>query len=794
MIKNYLKIALRNLYRNKAYTSINVWGLALGLTCGILIFSLVKYHLSFDNFHANSNRIYRFVTEQHRDEISYRPNVPNPFGKVFRDDYTFGEKVARIATFGPEMITIQSGNKIYKYKEENGVAFTESEFFDIFNYTLLHGNKKTALVEPNTAILTEKMARKYFGKENPINKTFRVDNRIDFKITGVLKDLPKNTDRKTEIYLSYASLKAYNEWYASDDSWGGLSSPMQCFVLLRPNISPRQVEMVLPAYVKKYRPTNKNVHHYKLQPLADIHFNAKYDGVMEKKNLWVLSFIGVFLIITACVNFINLATAQAFKRSKEVGVRKVLGSLRGQLFWQFIAETGLITVIATGMAIGLSLLTLPYVNEWFSSQMDLNFVSDWRLWIFISLLALLVTFFAGSYPGIILSGFKPILALKSKITQSNAGAFNTRRGLIITQFAISQLLVIGMIVIVLQMRYAKQSDLGFRKDGIVMVPVGSDAESTTRNTLKNRLLQINGVKNVSLCYAAPAGQNNWHTSIKYDNRAEEEPFRVNHKAADDQYLSTFELKLIAGRNLLPSDTTKEFLVNETLARKLNASPQELLGKKLTVSGKSGPIVGIVKDFHDQSFHEDINAVCLTTHQQNYDSYAIKIDLVNVTTTLSAIEKIWSDMHPDHIYEHQFLDEHIASFYETEELMLNLIQAFSLIAIFIGCLGLYGLISFMAVQKTKEIGIRKVLGGSVSHILWIFGKEFSRLILIAFFVAAPIAWWLMNNWLQDYKFRIPISPWIFILSISISIIIAAVTVGYISVRAAIANPIKSLRTE
>ena len=792
MIKNYLKIAWRNLQRNQTYSFINVLGLALGLTCGILIFSLVKYHVSFDNFHANSDRIYRMVTEQHRDEVTYRPSVPNPLGKAFRNDYTFGEKVARIATFGQQLITIQNGGETSRYKD--GVAFTESQFFDIFNYPLLHGNKKTVLEEPNTAILTERMAKKYFGNENPINKTFKLDNNIDFRVTGVLKNLPKNTDRKTEIYLSYLSLKTYNEWYASDDSWGGLSTPMQCFVLLRRNVDPRQVEMVLPAYVKKYRPTNKNVHHYKLQLLADIHFNADYDGTMTKRNLWVLSCIGLFLIITACVNFINLATAQALKRSKEVGVRKVLGSLRGQLFWQFIAETGLITVIATAIAIPLSLLTMPYVNDWFNSQMGLDFSSDWRLWIFIALLVLVVTFFAGSYPGIILSGFTPILALRSKIMQNNSGGFNTRRALIVTQFAISQILMIGMIVIAMQMRYAKQSELGFDKGAIVMIPVASDS-SITMNTLKNRLSQIRGVEKVSLCYAAPSSDNDWSTSLRYDNRAEEEPFKISHKSIDDQYLSTFGLKLLVGRNILPSDTVKEFLVNETLVRKLNLkSPEGLLGKKIKIASMNAPVVGVVRDFHDQSFHSSINAVAMSSYKENYETYAVKIDLANVKTTLTEIEKTWSDMHPDQIYEHQFLDEHIAAFYETEDLMLNLIQVFSLIAIFIGCLGLYGLVSFMAAQKTKEIGIRKVLGGTVAHILWIFGRELFILLLVAFLIAAPVAWWVMNNWLQDFEFRIPVSPWIFILSILISIIVAAGTVGYRSIRAATVNPIKSLRVE
>lgn len=794
MIKNYLLIALRNLRRNRAYTLINVMGLALGITCGILIFTLVKYHLSFDNFHANSNRIYRIVTEQHRDNVSYTSSVPSPLGKAIRNDYTFCEKIARIATFNDALISIKTTTDTKRFKESEGVAFTESEYFDIFNYPLLQGSKKTALTEPNTAIITEKIAKKYFGSQNALNQIFSLDNKIDFKVTGVLKDLPKNSDQKCEIYVSYNTLKQYNDWLASDDAWGGIQSAMQCFARLRPTISPAQVEKVLPAYVKKYRPTSKNVHYYKFQPLADIHFNAQYGGVMEKRNLWVLSFIGLFLILTACVNFINLATAQALNRSKEVGVRKVLGGLRGQLFWQFLTETGLITALAVVFAIVLSWLLLPYVNDLFKSQMAINLLSDWQLSLFIPLLALVVTFFAGSYPGLILSGFQPVQALKSKLSQRNIGGFNTRRALIVTQFAISQVLIIGMIVIASQMQYAKQSDLGFNKDAVVMIPIASSKQDP--KTVKTQLQQIAGVENVSLCYSAPSSSNNWNTSPKYDNRLEEEAFRISIKAGDEAFVKTFGLKIVAGRNLFPSDTVKEFLVNETLAKKLNLrSSEELLGKNLTINGNiKGEIVGVVKDFHDQSFHEDINAVCIPAWKDGYNEYAIKINLSHVPATLAAIEKTWSQLYPDQIYSYQFLDEHIATFYETEDLMLKLIQAFSFIAIFIGCLGLYGLVSFMAAQKTKEIGIRKVLGGSVIHILWIFGKEFSRLILLAFLIAAPVAWWLMNTWLQDFKFRIEISAWIFVLAILVTFVIASLTVGYQSAKAALMNPVKSLRTE
>ncbi|MBC3791814.1 ABC transporter permease [Spirosoma utsteinense] len=797
MLLNYIKISFRNLVRNKAYTAINVLGLALGMSCGILIFTLVTHHLSFDNFHPNRDRIYRFVTEQKRETTSYASSVPSPLGKAFRNDYTFGENVARIFTATDILITVKDGRDLRKFKEEEGVAFAESAFFDLFNFPFLAGDPGTALTEPNTAILTERMARKYFGTANPINKTLRVDNKIDLRITGVLKDLPANTDRQTEIFISYVTLKQFNEWLASDDAWGGMTSGMQCFVRLRPGVSPEQVERVLPAYVEKYRPNSKNVHHYHLQALADIHFNAQYGGVMTKTNLWVLALIGLFLIITACVNFINLATAQAINRAKEVGVRKALGSLRGQLFWQFIAETGLITVVAMLLAVLGSQLALPFVNDWFQSGMRIDFLANWQLTAFTGLLVVVVTFFSGSYPGLILARFQPVVALKGKLSQQSIGGFNTRRTLIVTQFAISQMLIIGVIIIASQMRFAQQSDLGFDKEAVVMVPIASESKLQTQHTIQNRFSRLAGVKRVALCQAAPASDNNWNTSPRYDNRSEDESFSINVRAADDQYTSLFGLQLVAGRNIYPADTVREFLVNETFAKKLNLNKaQEVIGKVISLNGDrlKGPIVGVVRDFHNLSFHEDISAVCIASATEQYSYYAVKINLANARTTLAGLEKVWTETHPDQIFEYQFLDEQIAEFYETEALMLKLIQAFAAIALFIGCLGLYGLVSFMAAQKTKEIGIRKVLGSSTGQIVWIFVNEFSRLILIAFVVAAPIAWYAMNAWLKNFEYKIDLGIGVFALAILGTFVVAMLTIGYRAVSAALMNPINALRTE
>ena len=793
MLRNYFKIALRNITRSLSYTVINVSGLSLGITCAILIFSIINYHLSFDTFHNNTDRVYRFVTEQHRDQISYVSSVPPAFGLAFRNDYSFGEKVARICTLTEQLVTIGENDNVKKFKED--LAFAEPEFFQIFNFPIVAGQSVNVLSEANTAIISERMAKKYFGSQSPLNKTFRFNNSIDFKIVGVLKDIPDNTDFRSEIYFSYSTIGKYSEWYGKEDAWGGISTEIQSFVRLQPGVTTAEVETVLPAYVKKYRAESKNVHHYKLQPLEDVHFNPQYQGVMSKTNLGVLALVGVFLIITAALNFINLATAQAVNRSKEIGVRKALGSARAQLFWQFTIETSVIVVLSTALAFCIAYAVLPYVNTLFNTRVNLNPLADPTVILFMIALAIGVTVLSGSYPGLILSGFKPVAALKGKLSAQVKGNFNLRRGLITVQFTIAQVLLIGLIVIVYQLDYFKQTDMGFNQEAIIMIPLGS--KDTKTKTLKDQFLQIPNVVNVTQCFAAPASDNHWGTSIKFDNRTEDEAFSVSFKGADEDFIGTFSIKLVTGRNLLPSDTVREFLVNEILVGKLNlSSPEEILGKNISMQGGEwqGPVVGVVRDFHDASLKSAISPAIFTTSHGNYNEYAVKINMAEASTTLAALEKAWTGMYPDQLYEYEFLDQQTAKFYEAEQNMLQSIQVFSFIALFIGCMGLYGLVSFMAIQKTKEIGIRKVLGGSVGHILWIFGKEFFRLIVIAFILAAPLGWWIMSRWLENYEYAFDITWWVFAMEILIISLICFLTIGFRSAKAALTNPVNSLRTE
>lgn len=794
MLSNYFRIARRSVVRNKAFSSINAIGLSLGIACAILIFTLVSYHLSFDTFHTDEDRIYRITTELHQDGISRYPTVPQPIGKAFRNDYSFAESVAMVYSMTESLVSLPSSSDNRRFEEN--VCFAEPEFFDILNFPLAHGNKNTILSEPNTAVITERVAEKFFGDQDPMNQIFRLENKWDFKVTGILEDLPPNTDRRDEIYISYHNLTDYNSWLAGE-SWQGISGGMNCFVRLKPGIYPSDVDDAFPTLSKKYyNERDAEVYQFKLQPLRDIHFNPELGGYVEKKNLLALSLIGVFLVVAACLNFINLATAQALGRSREIGVRKVLGSQRSQLFWQFITETSLITLVALVLAFALATLALPFVNQLLGMQLEINVFRNAHLLTFLPILLLAVIFLSGSYPGLVLAGFQPILALKGKLSQKHVGRFSLRRGLVITQFAISQLLIIGMLVIASQMRYARQADMGFRKDAIVMLPI-PESEKATLGTLKTHLSDIAGVEKVSLCSRAPASPNWASVTVLFDSRAEIENFDITVKAGDDQYVSTFDLQIITGRNIHPSDTVREFLINETAAKMFGINAlEDVIGKRMQIglNNSEGTIVGVVKDFHNKSFHETIDPLCITTSNEWYSSCAVRVNPASLVGTLGAVEAAWKEVFPDHVYEHNFLDEQIARFYELDNIILRLIQAFAGIAIVICCLGLYGLVSFMAAQKTKEVGVRKVLGASVPGVLWMFGKEFTRLLMLAFVIAAPLAWWLMNNWLENFTYRIGIGPGIFILTVAFTFLIAMITVGYEALKAAMANPVDSLRTE
>lgn len=794
MLTNYVKIAWRNLVRNKAYATINVLGLALSLTCGILIFTLVSYHFGVDQYHTNADRIYRVVMETHNEGVGHTPGVYSPLGRVIRDEQTFAEKTARVLSINGAALTVSKAGQTDKYRAD--VAFAESDFFAILDFSRLQGDTQTALNAPNTAVLTERMAQKFFGTANPVGKTVRFDNRMDFTVTGVLQNLPANTDRREEIYLSFANAKQYDDYF-NEQNWANYAGNMQVFTLLKPTASVATAEGALAGIMKKYVTDASNRNNVlKLQPLADIHLNTDYTGRIDKTNLWVLSLIGFLLIVVACVNFINLATAQALKRAKEIGVRKVLGSRPSQLFWQFMAETSLISVLATLLALGIASLTLPLLSQLLQTELSINLFGDLRILLFLLGSAVLVTFLSGAYPGLVLAGFRPVLALSGRLAQRHIGGFPLRRVLVVGQLALSQMLIIGTIVITNQMRYAQQADLGFVKDGVVMMPLPV-RDIAKMSTLKSRFLQLPGVDNVSFCYQPPADFGVNATTVRFGGRAEDEKFLIVTKEADEDYVATFGLQIIAGRNIVHSDTTREFVLNEAALKALNLkSPEEAIGKMLYTSKgrRNGPIVGVMKDFHNESFRQSIPPICIRSDVGSYLSCAVRINTGTARTSLPAMEKIWTETFPEFIYAFQFLDERIAEFYALDALILTLLSVFALIAIFIGCLGLFGLVSFMVAQKTKEIGVRKVLGASVPSILWLFGKEFVQLTLIAIVIASPVAWYAMHQWLQNFQYKIDIEWWVFGLAGLLAVVIALLTVSFQSVKAALMNPVRSLRSE
>ena len=796
MYKNYFKIGWRTLIRNKQYSLINIAGLAFSLTVCILIFGVIKLHFSFEDFHPRPERIYRIVTELQSNTTSHSGGVPTPLPGLIRGNESFAEQVIRTYAASNVFITVSGDNGQQHYKEPEGVVFAEGDFFDIFNFPLKSGDANSALAHPNSALLTETLAKKYFGEGDPIGKSFLLDGKYELTVRGILKDFPANTDFNSGIYVSFNTFKSYMPWLADEGFWNGISSGMQCYVVLQPHVSPAEAEKALSYYSEKYPIGSDTKAYYSLQPLSDIHYNQVYGGTMDKSLLWILAAIGFFLLVTACVNFVNLATARALRRSKEVGVRKVMGGLRSQLFWQFIFETAMISFVGILIALISAYLLLPVANERFGTEIGMELYLGREFTLFLFGMFIAITLLAGFYPAIVMGSFKPISALKGKSTLQRFGGFNTRRSLIVVQFIIAQVMVISAVVIMGQMRYAMNSDLGFDKEAIVMVKMGNDS-LPLKKALKNELMRIPGVEQVSLCNDAPAAESGWLTNITLGEATNEFDFLTNMKMVDEDYLSTFGLRLVSGRNLIQSDTVREILVNEALLNKLGiTSADEALGMVIKANGGNmkGTVVGIVRDFHGKSFHEQINPAILASALNYYESYAIKINLQDSKNILEQIGSVWKENYSGMPFEYEYLDDRIARFYKTEATILAAVQLFSGIAIFIGSMGLYGMISFMVVQKTKEVGIRKVMGSSSYQIVWIFGKEFARLIVLAFLLAAPLGWYLMNNWLRNFEFKIQQGIDIYLLTLGFSFLVAALTISFQTVRAARTNPAISLKSE
>lgn len=801
VFRSYLTLALRNFKRHKSFTIINVIGLALGICCALLIYLLVNLHTSFDQYHRQADNTFRLVTDIYFGDILHTPGVPIPLAEAIKEEIPQVEKITAYSSMSRVMIAVEKNGKKKKYKDDDVAgAFVQPAFFDIFDYTWKQG-EPAALEEPNTVAISEKVAEMVFGQQNPVGEQMKIDNEETYTVVGVLERIPENTDFRSNVFCSYSTLEKQPYWKENKSNWGSVSSDDQCFATLAKGYSKSDLDQALISFNDKYhevdkgkRPSGQNAWATIAQPIKDRHFDTNYDGLADYSLIWALTLVGLLMIITASINFINIATAQALTRSKEVGVRKVVGGTKGQLFRQFMMETGVIVFFSVLLACALVKPTLPYLSELVMSDIQFNLLSDQKLWLFLLLTFVVVTLLSGVYPALVLTGFEPAVAVKGRVTSQSLGGFNVRRALVVGQFAISQLLIIGALVMTAQLDFMKKTDLGFNKDAVVVLDV-PEQDKVKMQTLKNRLVEIKGVDKLSFSGTTPASGSNNSTNIRFEGRQEDEEWQITTRPADDHFLDVYDIQLIAGRNLNPSDTIREYLLNETAMKKMGInSPDEIIGKSIDVWGYDAPVVGIVKDYFTSSLVQDIKPVCIMTHQRQYYSANLKVNTQEIPKTLASIEKIWQEMYPDHFYEYDFLDERLEGFYQMESILLTLIRSFCGIAILIGCLGLYGLVTFIVARRLKEIGVRKVLGASISSILGIFGKEFAVLIGIAFLIAAPLGYFAMSGYLQDYAYAIELGVGTFMAAIVLTGFIAMVTVGWHSFKAAKVNPAEVLKSE
>ncbi len=805
MIKNYLTVAWRNIKRNKAYAAINITGLAVGIAACLLLFIVVKYELSYDTFQSNYSRIYHVAAKiKSAEGDSYSEGIPYPAYDALRTEFRDIPTGAIFQNYNAQVTVLDANNpnsfSNKKFLEETGLFFSDANFFSVFQFKWLAGNAEV-LNAPNTAVISKKWAEKYFENwQSAVGRLIMFDNTATMKIEGVL-DVPANTDFPIGIVGSYETMKKFPRTYGYTDRWGSVTSSFQAFMLLPEKVNAESINKRLLAFSNEHYNANKKdiFRTYQfLQPLSDIHFNTQIanfgDHVSSRTTLWTLSLIGIFIIIMACINFINLSTAQSVGRSREVGIRKVLGSNKAQLFRQLLGETFLIVIVAVGVALIIASICLPYIKHIASIQEQLYLLNNSTI-LFIGTIIVIVTLLAGTYPSFVVSGFKPALALKNKITSASVGGISLRRGLVIIQFAISQVLISGTIIAISQMNYVHDADLGFNKEALLILNSNVDSSVNMRQpAFKEKLLAISGVQSVSFSSDVPSSESNSAGNFSYDHKPDEN-FEVYRKLADEDYFKTYGLSVIAGRTFTKSDTLKEVVVNETLVNKLGVkSPNDIIGHEIRLGGAWRPIVGVVRDFKTNSLREGIKPLAIGERNIRYNYTGIKLNTPHLDVTTKKIEQAWNEFFPEYVYTPTFMDERINEFYTQENQLSLLYKLFAGIAIFISCLGLYGLISFMAAQRTKEVGIRKVLGASIANIIYLFSKEFTILIIIAFAVAVPVAYYMMSNWLNNFVFRINISYGVFALAILLSIGIAWITVGYKSIKAALANPVKSIRSE
>jgi len=810
MIRNYFKIAWRNLKNQPFFTFLNTLGLAIGMAGGLLISLYIYDELSFDKMFADADRIYRINAEvKFGGVVNDYATVSSPMAAAFKKDYPQIEVTTRFRDRGSMLI--RKNDVVQNVKEEN-TTNVDNTFFDIFGIDLLYGDTKTALTSPKTLVLTRTAAEKHFSLQSAVGQSLILNNNETYKVTGVIEDLPENSFlRNHSVFISMASLDA-----AKGSDWGSNNFPT--FIKLIPSAKIEDfqvylesifgkyivpfVQSIMPGITEKQFLDSGNYYNLSTTGLRDIHLYSNRVSELSSngsiQNIYILSFIALFLLILASVNFMNLSTANSLKRAKEVGIRKTLGSGKFELVSQFLIESGLISFISLLFAIAVTALAMPFFNELADKNLSIPFGNP-IFWLILFFSGALLGFLSGIYPAFFMSRFIPVKVLKGNGESSTSGSF-IRNSLVVFQFAISVFLIISTLVVFQQLKYIQDKELGYSKEQVLIIQ-DVDATGDQVQSFKEQTKQISQVKNASLSsyYPTPSSRNN-NTFFEEGKPEQENAIQMQRWTVDFDYLSTLELDIIAGRDFdkLRSTDSLAIIINESAVAILGVSPEQAIGKKisngLNEEAKSFfTIIGVVKNFHFESLRDNIDALSLIIGSFS-DAMAIKVDKGDLSKTISSIENIWKTMAPGQPFNYYFLDDSFNTTYEAEQRLGQIFTIFTILSIIIACLGLFGLAAFSAEKRSKEIGIRKVLGASVPQITYKLSIDFLKLVVLAIVISIPLAWYAMNKWLEDFTYRIEIGLGVFVLAILLAILISIATVSYQSIKAAIVNPVKSLKTE
>jgi len=790
---------------------INILGLAIGISASLVICLIVRYEFSYEAFHQDRERIYRVVTNMHFPDQDFKNSgVPGPLPAAMRSEVTGIESSTLFVLANETKVKVPAKHENNGlFRKQKLIAFADDQYFNFIKYQWIAGVAATALNEPNKVVLTESRAKEYFGFNDlsqAIGQNIIYDDTITVAVSGIVKDLDQVTDLVSKEFVSLPTyinqLKETNGW----DEWGSVTSSTQFLIKLKKGVNRAAIDNQLIALRKKHETEAYLKTDHFLQPLSDIHFNSDFDAFDQrlghKPTLYGLLAVAAFLLVLGCINFINLTTAQGSQRAKEIGVRKTMGSTKTNLVTQFLTETFLLTTAATLLSLVLVPFILKIFRGFIPPGLSLDMLSEPVIIGFMILLVIVVSLISGFYPALVLSKFKPVTVLKNVAYANTSQSRRVwiRKTLTVSQFMIAQFFIIATLVVGQQIRYSLNKDMGFRKDAIVHfnAPYNYFAPDNKQFILLQKIKTIPGIDKISLAEAPPAYAGMNSTTMKFKRNGKELETTVEVKHADTNYFSLYNMKLAAGRNLVASDTTKEYVINESYSRFLGyTDPTKIIGESLERNGRLIPIVGVIKDFNSKSLHKPIGSLAFTAAQKNDHFFHVLLRGNNAEewkTTMNMIEKEWKQIYPEEEFNYNYFDETIAFFYKKEKDVSRLLNWSAGLAVFISCLGLLGLVIYTTTQRVKEIGVRKVLGASVSQIVGLLSKDFLMLVVLAFLIAAPLAWWAMNKWLQDFAFRTNISWWVFAVCGISMMIIAWLTLSIQTFRSATVNPVKSLRTE